>query len=378
MYFTERVISLTCFFIVMVIMCYLISHMKENQYKVILVLYIGILGIFAWNFISPDFYDLTRLKIYILKWVNMSFDEVIDYAFTRPDPSWVFFAYFCNFFDDDNFLQTSSCVLGASFLFSVYSKLIKKFKVHECDRGWLVFFGLASGSLFMGLISGIRSTLATLIVFYCIYNEYFEKRNIIYNLPLYLVAAGFHPFAFSLIIVRILFLSIQTSKSLVRRAFFIILSISLIGLCFYYGQFFIESALDKGVSYSTDSQGYFYIWDGIISFIGIFLNFLLLYWYYKYNKKVNLSLYNSYSIYVFFMSIGSLMTIPLSFTIFVRLAHYAMLLSIPLFSYIFNSITRTIINDDYKIKFFVKLLTILLCIIGFTRGSIYAYKFFIL
>lgn len=375
MFLIERAISLLCFAFALLFNCYLISRVKDKQYKIILFAYLLILCFFAWGFEPHVTSDLYRIREYIQYWVDLSVDGLFEYASTRADPVWVIFSYYTNFLGNINWMQTISCFLGMSSLFIVVSGIIERFDIKRNNRGWILFYAMCSGAAFIGLISGIRSPLGTMIVIYCVYKEYFDNRNILVNIPLYFIAAGLHSFSMLLVMIRLLFLGFQ-GRSIFSKLFSVFLSILLLLVVFYYGQFYIQSGLDKSNSYINNTDEYVYFWSGCISLLIIAMNIFISYKWWTLFQNNEWKRYKTYVVYSLLCTLGSLCFFPFSFAVFVRLTMFSFYLAMPAFAMIlkYGELYPNYLWTCRFIKFYM----CVLCIISFLRGDICGYKFFVL
>lgn len=202
MFLIERAIGIGCFYLALFLNCYLFSYVKGKQYKVILFFYLVILCILAFIFEPYETSDLYRVREYMQSWIYYDWEDMLYYAIKSGDPIWIIFSYLTNSLGNIKWVQTTSCFCGITLLFSVISDLVQRFKLIGKQKGTLLFTSLCSGILFMGLIEGMRSQLGSIIIFYCIYNELFKNRNVLIDIPLYIVAAGLHSFTFTLVVIR--------------------------------------------------------------------------------------------------------------------------------------------------------------------------------
>lgn len=106
--------------------------------------------------------------------------------------------------------------------------------------------------------------------------------------------------------------------------------------------------------------------------------FILLYWRQIHHKILGYTKYRSYVFFTFFITLGCLSAIALSFTVFIRLTQFVVLLSIPILAFILSDTIKDIVNVNHGIRHVVEMLIFIICIIGFSRESMYAYKFFVM
>ena len=331
MFLIERAIGIGCFYLALFLNCYLFSYVKGKQYKVILFFYLVILCILAFAFEPYETSDLYRLREYMQSWINYDWEDMLYYAFKRGDPIWVIFSYLTSLFGNINWLQTTSCFCGMILLFSVISDLVQRFELKGKQKGILLFAALCSGDLFMGLIGGIRSPLGSIIIFYCIYKEFFEKRNVLVDVPLYLIAAGLHSFTLVLVLIRFFFLGIQ----------------------------------------------YTYFWAGVVAFLTILMIALLLVWTFKKMAYKNaFSRYKSYAVLTTACTLIGGAAAPFSFAVYVRMTMFAFYLAMPIFAMAMHSGLRS--SNSMIFYYCIKYLIIGIWLVSMLRGGICSYKFFVL
>lgn len=375
MFLIERAISLTCFLFVLLFNCYLISRIKGEQYKFILISYLFLLCVFAWHFVPNTTSDLYRLKEYMETWIYYDWPDLLDYAFSRADSSWIFFSYIANLFGNDNWLQTLSCFIGTSFLFYIIGNLIGKLKLERGQRGWLLFYAICTGGIFISLISGIRSSLGTVILCYCVYDEMLNGGSFIKHIPLYLFAATLHSFVLVLVMFRISLLWLGRDSMLVKISSVIVMLV-IIGAFFSYGDFYLQASMDKSSGYVNNSEEYTYFWSGVTSLIINFMTFIIVRYGYQLSNGTGKQPYRPYLLFILFCNIGAMLAIPFSFAIFSRTSFFVFYLSMPIYAFLLTEASnKSMSSNGVKI---INTILILLCLISFTRGNICGYKFFIL
>lgn len=376
MFLVERVIGIFCFYFALFMNSYLFSYVKGKQYKLILLFYLVILCIFAFAFEPYESSDLYRLRKYMQSWIDYDWEGMLSYAFKEGDPVWIIFSYLINSLGNINWVQTISCFCGIALLFSVISDLVQRFDLKGKQKGILLFTALCSGNLFMGLIEGIRSPLGSVIIFYCIYKEFFEGRSILIDIPLYLIAAGLHSFTLVLVIIRFFFLAIQ-GKNAISHILAAGGSVAVIAFILVKGQFYIEAAMDKAGGYTNNAEEYTYFWAGVVSFLTILLIMILLVWLFKkIAHKNEFSKFKSYAILTTTCTMIGLISVPFSFAVYVRMTMFAFYLAMPLFAIALHSDLKS--SKSIVSYYSMKYLIISIWLISMLRGGICSYKFFVL
>jgi hypothetical protein len=376
MFLIERAIGIGCFYFALFMNCYLFSYVKGKQYKFILILYLALLCVFAFAFEPYETSDLYRLREYMQSWINYDWEDLLYYAFKRSDPIWIIFSYLTSLFGNINWLQTTSCFCGMILLFSVISDLVQRFELKGKQKGILLFAALCSGDLFMGLIGGIRSPLGSIIIFYCIYKEFFEKRNVLVDVPLYLIAAGLHSFTLVLVLIRFFFLGIQ-GKNAISHILAAGGAMAAIAFILLKGQLYIEAAMEKAGDYTNNAEEYTYFWAGVVAFLTILMIAVLLVWTFKkIAYKNEFSQYKSYAVLITACTLIGVAAAPFSFAVYVRMTMFAFYLAMPIFAMAMHSGLR---SSNSMISYYcIKYLIIGIWLVSMLRGGICSYKFFVL
>ena len=376
MFLIERAIGIGCFYLALFMNSYLFSYVKGKQYKLILSFYLVILCILAFAFEPYETSDLYRLREYMQSWIYFDWQDMLYYAFKRGDPAWVIFSYLTNSLGNINWVQTISCFCGMGLLFSVIIDLVQRFELRGKQKGILLFTALCSGNLFINLISGIRSPLGSIIIFYCIYKELFANRNILVDIPLYIIAAGLHSFSLVLVIIRLFLLAIQ-GISAISHILAIVGSLAAIAFILIKGQFYIEAAMMKASDYTNNAEEYTYFWAGIVAFLAILLILVLLVWMFKQIKyKHEFIQFKAYGILTTVCTLIGLLAAPFSFAIYVRMTMFAFYLAMPIFAIALHHNLKS--SESIVSYYSIKYLIIGIWLISMLRGGICSYKFFVL
>lgn len=374
MFIFERLISLGFFFLAILIACFLMARVKGKQYKLILFLYLLVLTVFAWSYEPYITADLYRLRQYIEAWIYKPWYEALSMAFHSMTPSWFLFSYVTNQFDNENWMQSIACLWCYGNIFLVLAKIIARFDLQRNDRGFLLFYIMAIGALYLQVISGIRTMLGFSIVYLCVYREYFEQKSIIWNLPLYIIAAFFHNAVLVLVCMRFLVLGVE-GKSGIGKVLHIFLTIGICFIGLFYGYDYLLNASDKAVGYMTNDAEYTYLWEYLIGSIEIIQILLLCY----FSKKEMHEIYHVKSSYIWMtilFCIGCVAFMPLSYAIFRRFTIFATMLSLPILGMFLKECTLLNQKSFYWERWWIKILSIIIMFLSFARGDLCGYKFF--
>ena len=80
MFLTERIVSLLTYALALMVIYYLIGNVARKQYKAVLLFYVLILAIFAFNYKPYITADLYRLREYVEYWIHKDWTGVVKYA----------------------------------------------------------------------------------------------------------------------------------------------------------------------------------------------------------------------------------------------------------------------------------------------------------
>lgn len=379
MFLTERIVSLLTYAVVLMVTYFLIGRVARKQYKGVLLLYVLILALFAFNYKPYITADLYRLREYVEYWIHKDWTGVVKYALKSTTPSWVLYSYIISKLGNINWLQTITCLWCFSNVFYIISHEIERHGIEGKYRSELLFYVMAVGAFYLQTISGIRSMLGISIVAFCLYRETVEKKSIVSNLPLWLFAALIHTSTMVLVISRFLFLLVQSrgiTKKILMSAVVFVLAI----FSYKYLGGYISGSFEYGQSYLNNTKEYTYIWEIII---GLVETFETLYVLNKYRKKTvesgsEAEEYGLKNLYLFTLiwTVVSVISLPFSYAVFRRYTMLCTVTSIPLVAFLFD----TDIEKSESIRTFRILfgLSLLIFALSGVRGDLCGYKFFVL
>lgn len=379
MFLTERIVSLLTYAVVLMVTYFLIGRVARKQYKGVLLVYVLILALFAFNYKPYITADLYRLREYVEYWIHKDWTGVLKYALKSTTPSWVLYSYTISKLGNINWLQTITCLWCFSNVFYIISHEIERHGIEGKYRSELLFYIMAVGAFYLQTISGIRSMLGISIVVFCLYKETIEKKSIVLHLPLWLFAALIHTSTMVLVISRFLFLVVQSQgviKKVVMSAVVFVLAI----LSFKYLGGYIGGSLEYGQGYLNNTKEYTYIWEIIIGLIETFETIYILS---KYRRTVveNDSQTGEYGFKNFYLftliwTVISIISLPFSYAVFRRYTMLCTVTSLPLVAFLFGmDIGTTERKKTFRTLFG---LSFLIFALSGVRGDLCGYKFFVL
>lgn len=373
MFLIERIVSLLVFSLLLFFTMIMISIINSNKYKIILVLYLFALAILAYFFIPDITMDLYRLHRECFYGVGpFDWNNTLFLMKRSMTPMWIFFEWIIfQLFNDVNFIQTFSWLLGGASIFYLISHTIDYNNIKHSNRALMLFFIMSISSFYMGFIGGIRNMLSFAIIAFCIYRESIENKIILWNIPFYLFAAFLHQAGLALILIYIFVLATKFKNIIFKLSVFIFSIITLI-LLINSNSSFIDSIFNKAYNYSNNLEEYVYFWEMLIGFLLQIEACIILFVYGKVNYKqsykfTTIAWLSRISLLISFLGL------PFSFAIFRRFASASILFSIPLCGLIISNYKnkKIFIYTLWIISFVVFLLSII-------RGNMCGYKFFIL
>lgn len=377
MFLIERIISLLAYAIVLFIACQLISRVKGKQYKVILLIYLIVLAVFAFNYKPYITADLYRLRQYIQYWIHMDWNEILRYASKSSSPTWVLYSYLVSKLNNENWLQTVAFIWCFGNIFYMISCEIERQRITGKNRGMLLFYVMAVGSFYLQVISGIRSMLGISIITFCFYRETLEHKSVKSNLILYLVAALLHSSTMILVVSRFLFLIIQEQKFSRRLLMFI--AFGVIGLfSFYYFCDFVNKSFELGIQYLTNKNEYSYGWEILIGLLETVETIYILQCFKAERMKAARGMegYDSVYLFVKIWSVICIVALPFSYAIFRRYTIMCTIVNIPLATQllVYNN-DRVLYKKRHQI---ILALSLAIFVLSSVRGDLCGFKLFVL
>ena len=378
MFITERIVSLLAYAIALFTAYQLIGKIAKHQYKIILILYLLLLAVFAFNYKPYVTADLYRLKEYVEYWMYEDWNGVVSYALKSSTPSWVLYSYIVLKLGNANWLQTITCLWCFGNVFYIIAHEIERHNIEKKYRSELLFYIMAVGAFYLQTISGIRSMLGISIVAFCFYRETIEKKSLNKHFPLWIFAALIHTSTMILVISRFLFLLIQ-NKGVTKKSLMLVFVAALTLFSFKYFGDYIRNSFEYGKGYLYNTDEYIYAWEIIIGLIEICETSFVLITYRKkamYNNKSS-DVYDYRALYLFTLiwTVICFIALPFSYAIFRRYTILCTVTSLPLVAFLFY-IDR---NVNKKVVFrALSIFSFLIFVLSIMRGDLCGYKFFVL
>lgn len=371
-YLIERLIGIGCYVLVVMftyngILKYGSVHLKKNL-KICTIF----LVILAFFFLPDEHKDLSRILQMTNGWKNMSLSEfynshIIDSATSMG----YFYYYLCRKIPYDGALPAITAFI---FYFNVFHivKLMFNEKANKADAIAVSFLFFMAAGCFLEVISDIRNFLAFSIVVRCFCDEWINKKNLVFNIPLYVISALMHSAVIPLLAIRfIYFIIFENDLTLAKKSFIMFF---MLGGIFVFASKFgysLTRAFEKTVGF-INNESYSYLWEYIIGIIQWFVVFTI-------TRRIRkCSEYGSFDNGIKHINRMAMLILILEilmifeYNIFHRFMLVSLLLSIPQISYYYSA------QKDKKQLSSLKTMCAIIFFIVCARGNLCGYKFFIL
>ncbi len=371
MFLFERIVGVSAYLVILLVFCNGISVSNGNNAKRWLLSYAFVLALLGFFYVPYYTADLVRLTEYMNSWANMNVYELIDACANTTSPVYLAYFWLIGQFRVDGLLPAITAFLGYSLIFSCAWDYSRRCECGNKGLAYAIAF-LMGTTLFMGLISGIRNSLANALVFYAWYGEFYKGSKFILSLPLYIVAALLHPAAVVLVALRFIFFLFQRESQVYKRLLNGVLGIALLMFFFAYGEGFTSVVTQKGLSY-LDGDHYSYVWEQLISTIQVVVVLIATTFAYR-GDGLNNSEKNT-RLMLSFMLVALAIAFFANFTIFVRYSQFVLMWGlVPIMKVLGFELKQPMKSRRFnQVLIFA---TIVLLVLSCTRGSLCSYKFF--
>ena len=375
MFLVERLIGVSIYSYILVMICLLIafSNIKCKNILRLYLLLLGGMGFFYQPYITAD---LHRIYEAMQWYATFNFHEFYEtLVVTSSVPSSRILFWLVGKTRIVELLPLISAMISYSLIFYTMEKSRERFQISRKNFAIALFF-LMSGSIYISVIGGVRMMLALSIIFFCFYRESVEKKKFtIFHIPLYIIAVFMHDMALIVLAMRIIASIFDKQKTPVKKLFILLGIGAMFLVAIVLFRYKLESVFEKSTSYLS-STGYYDLWEYLMG--GIYLLFFLFISVkFKPLRKQHLQL-DCYNIAA---GIGSLFSLLFcyDFSIFYRcIGHVVPILSMPAIMIVLEKSTSHL-SGRFKIvsvQCVVLLVSLGLLLIGGTRGSLSALKFF--
>ncbi len=377
MYLLERLLGVFTYTAVLLVVCFLIMKMQKKNIGKILLFYTFALSIMGFLYVPASGADLYRLIPIMHIYSESSFEAILQSFFDTSTPMAMIYYWLIGQFNIDGLLPAITAFITYSNIFYIFKDYIKRNEdIDKKNIALTLFFIMATG-FFIETISNIRTILAFSIIVRCIYNEMFNKKSIIWNIPLYIIASLIHASSLAITIIRIgffVFFEKREEKNILIKKIVVILV--LIGTYLGFGDTFVNLMIEKATNYFTDGD-YFWIWDCIKTCILILEIVIFNIYYKKFLKRQKENDSTSMNNLVNFSILMNVIILAINlqeFNTFFRFTYFNTMLNIPILLNILKD--REEKKSDKKLQFVIFILSMASLGIAVTRGTLSSLKFF--
>lgn len=370
MFLFERLVGVGTFTLILFFVCFLISVCKSNKgVTFVLFFYTIVLSIMGFFYVPYKTADLYRIYEYLDYFRTFSFEAFLDrYQGSSTLAAHVYY-WLISKTGENRLLPAITAFICYSCIFYIVGKTAQKYNISKKNIALSVFFIMSVG-FYLGMISGIRSTLAICLIAYCFFRETVEKKFRVYHILLYVLAALIHNFAVVIIIIRLTIpffvKSVKPWKKVAYAVFVFILSIFMVRNV----SDLLQGVFEKATEYITGSL-YSYGWGYLINAIIIFTVVYFLMNLPKFSNGANGNLKETkvFSIALVIIAI----VFFFEYSIFARTSNVLLpIISMPC---LMVSLEKSKNPRAYTTGL---ILSMVIMILSFARGSMCSYKFFVL
>lgn len=372
MFLTERIVGIGIYAFFLMLTCVLIVR-KNSNVSIILKIYAVVLSLMGFFYVPYVTADLYRIYNILEFFSTLSFSEFYETRFLlKSDRISLLFYWLISQTGFFQLLPAITAYVCYSCIFYTVTQTAKRYMIEKKYVAMTVFF-LMSTSTYMFVISGIRCMLAICLISFCFFRETTEKKQSLFHLVLYALAALMHNFAVIIVGLRLVLpLFDKTKKSRLKILYVFFLLFAAFFLLIFEPDL-LREVLEKAETY-LEGNMYTYIWEYIVAFLVVFLCVLLLYYHSKLSQEDRDDLNQN----KLFMLICVLLALCFcfEFTIFHRFTTYLLpILSIPMLMKVFSQMRKKKDAVCYN-GFFVG--TLIVFLISCVRGTLCSLKFFVL
>ena len=381
MYLFERVIGVSFYSIVLIIVCVLLY--KYSNRRVFLRVYWLILVVMAYFYIPHAGADLTRNIETMKAYARLDWAGIIYRLKDTITPIQILYYHLIGKLNNEHLLPAISAAITIGFYFSIIIRSQSKFNCSNKDVAIILFCFMARG-LYLQTISNIRTLMSLAIVAFCIFEEFICEVKLYKLLPLYIAASFMHTLSLVLLLYRLAYIFVQRAKTksqLLYRGFFAVL---LFVGGYFGGRRYLEGLFAKTTVYyiaAQNGEGYTYLWEGLLSFIALVSMITII------ARLTRITRFNNgltdiegkkaseLCKYVLPLIGASIITIPVEFNFFQRVSWLISILQIPIGLLMLKEYAHD--KRKRRIKQHIVLMAMISLLIACTRGDLCSLKFFI-
>ena len=347
---------------------------KIKGVRIHLWMYCLILAIMGFFYKPLDGSDLGRVQNAMLYYATLTWPELMKQMLTSSSPLAVLYYRIIAAFGDKRALPFMTALLTYILCFSMLIDCRKRFESDKKDISLVLLFFMSRGLLMM-TIANIRTMLSLAVVAYAIYAFFVRNKSLILCMALMIVGALMHNVG---MLAVLLFLAFYIFSGGNKRKHIVTMlqSVALIPAIIVYGGTFISRAAEKGLAYLSYTDGFFYIWEMILSLIIVTVTLGVLRGYRKVIAYMGQKdgLYHGFLKFQFLISAISFVLLFVEYNSGLRLSWLVTILDMPMLLIILKD-ERLTAKWANKVRNTLYIVSIIMLFIACFRGDLCSLKF---
>lgn len=373
MFLLERLIGNVIYISILLCFCLFIAK-SDIKLKKILSFYLVILCIIAYFYKPYSTGDLFRIRSTIEWFGTMDFEYFYN-ELVRPSSIplsrmlyWIF-----GKLSIGKFISSFSCFISYSVIFYIINDIKDKYSISRMTTALTLFFIMTS-SIYISVIGGIRMMISMSLVLYCYYQEHIKKRRSIFYLLLYIGSTLIHEMSIILVVIRFLMMFIDKRVSIKKKILYLLICLLISAVILFRFHHILYNIIAIGQNYLF-GETYSDKWEYLMGML-ILINIITIYCsFYRNNLDKNYPEIHQ-------VNKGGIMAAVLGitfisiFTLFYRfIGHFLPLVSLPAIMITLEKHRKKSISRISLATWFM-IVSVAICFISCTRGSLSSLKFF--
>lgn len=269
MYIAARLIGVGTFVYFLAMFCLLILYTNISVksllwwYTVVL----AVMGFFYEPYVTADLY---RIREMMVSFSAMELPEFIrTYVTNSAVPAARLLYWAVGRTGIPGLLPAIAAVVSYGCIFYILQDAARRFGSKRQDVTLALLFIMAAGQ-YMHTISNVRTMIALSLICLCLYRETVQKKKIVWDLPLYAVAAMMHSIGLPVIAMRIVLPIFGRKMSAWKKAVFLALVAAACAAVFVLVPSMADELLEKVDDYLF-GDSYSYFWEYLIGAAALFV-----------------------------------------------------------------------------------------------------------
>ena len=379
MYLIPRLIGIGIYVTILLMMVLMVRYIaSEKDFRRTLNLYWIIVGLIGFFFVPPPGFDLPRVIERMQYYVRISKEVFIERFLNSLTPTeFVYYRIIGNLPYAERLLPCISALIAFGFCFAILKDLFKE-REDRVALSVALFLFMSRGSI-MTVIDTVRAYMVMSVMAWCVYQELCKKKSFVKHLPLYIIACPMHAMGYILLLIRVVYMMWGAGKSFVQKTVARILSVVVIGASTAVLSNIWQKLFDKMESYyesGKTEEGYFYIWEGVLSAMSVLVVVYLLWYISKHSREPEYAMDPSeadYCRYVKLVSLATVVSAFIEYNFFMRMGNYVMILVMPLVVFALRLAKR---KNDNHLKQNLICFSVAMLLLACARGYLCSLKFF--